>query len=194
MIESPDDKLTIKNLKEGDVLSFDKIFNKYNRKVYYFAKSYLKSKEEAEDVVQNVFLNIWKYRDQINEYYVFSRYLFKITYTETCKRFRKQASSRKHFEEMLQNLSLEDNSTDLDIEFNDLQKTVSKLIDNLPSRQRVIFLFSVKDQLTNDQIAQKLNISKKTVDNYLARAKTFIRKTLSDGSILPTLFICLFLK
>jgi RNA polymerase sigma-70 factor (ECF subfamily) len=79
MTQYLDDKLIIKNLKEGDVLSFDSIFKKYHKKVYYFAISYLKNKEEAEDVVQEVFINLWKYRDQINEYYVFSKYLFKIT-------------------------------------------------------------------------------------------------------------------
>ena len=54
----PVDKLIIKKLKEGDILSFDYIFKKYNKKVYYFAISYLKSKEEAEDVVQEVFMNL----------------------------------------------------------------------------------------------------------------------------------------
>ena len=101
-----DDKVIIKKLKEGDVLSFDEIFKKYHKKVYYFALSYLKNKEEAEDIVQEVFMNLWKYRDQINEYYVFSKYLFKITYNATCKRFRKQASDKKQLEEVLQSIPL----------------------------------------------------------------------------------------
>src|ERR1035437_8477252 len=106
MTQYPDDKLVIKNLKEGDVLSFDNIFKKYNKKVYYFALSYLKNKEEAEDVVQEVFMNLWKSREQINEYYVFSKYLFKITYNATCKKFRKQASDKKQLDEVLQNFPL----------------------------------------------------------------------------------------
>jgi DNA-directed RNA polymerase specialized sigma24 family protein len=114
MTQYLDDKLIIKNLKEGDVLSFDNIFKKYNKNVYYFALSYLKNKEEAEDVVQEVFMNLWKYRDQINEYYVFSKYLFKITYNATCKKFRKQGLDKKQLEEVQQNFILEDNSTNLD--------------------------------------------------------------------------------
>jgi RNA polymerase sigma-70 factor (ECF subfamily) len=58
-----DDKLAVSKLKEGDVTSFDDIFKKYHKKVYYFANSYLKNKEEAEDVVQEVFMNIWRHRD-----------------------------------------------------------------------------------------------------------------------------------
>ena len=95
MTQYLDDKICIKNLKKGDVLSFDDIFKKYNKKVYYFAFSYLKNREEAQDVVQEVFMNLWRHREQINEYYVFSKYLFKITFNSTCKRFRKLASDKK---------------------------------------------------------------------------------------------------
>jgi len=191
MTQYLDDKLNIKSLKKGDVLSFDNIFKKYNKKVYYFALSYLKNKEEAEDVVQEVFMNLWKFRDQINEYHVFSRYLFKITYNATCKIFRKQSPNKKQLKKVMQNFTIEDNSTNLDIEYNNLLKTTNLLIDKLPSRQKNIFLLSIKEQMTNEQIAQQLNISKKTVENYLALAKSSLRKSLSDGRILSILFICL---
>ena len=189
----PDDKLIIKNLKEGDVLSFDNIFKKYNKKVYYFALSYLKNKEEAEDVVQEVFMNLWKFRDQISEYYVFSRYLFKITYNATLKKIRKQASDKKQLEEVIQNFILEDNSTNLDIEYNNLLETINLLINKLPLRQKDIFLLSTKEQLTNEQIAQQLNVSKKTVENYLAKVKTYLKKSLSDRRLMSILFFWLFL-
>ena len=194
MTQYLDDKLVIKNLKEGDVLSFDNIFKKYNKKVYYFALSYLKNKEEAEDVVQDVFMNLWKYRDQINEYYVFSKYLFKITYNSTCKKFRKQTSDKKQMEEVMRNFIFEDNSTNLDIEYNNLLETANSIIEKMPSRQKYIFLLSINELLTNEQIAQQLNISKKTVENYLARAKTSLKKSLTDGCILSVLFFCLFFK
>ena len=194
MAQYLDDKLIIKNLKGGDVLSFDKIFKKYNKKVYYFALSYLKNKEEAEDVVQDVFMNLWKYRDQINEYYVFSKYLFKITYNSTCKKFRKQTSDKKQMEEVMRNFIFEDNSTNLDIEYNNLLETANSIIEKMPSRQKYIFLLSINELLTNEQIAQQLNISKKTVENYLARAKTSLKKSLTDGCILSVLFFCLFFK
>jgi RNA polymerase sigma-70 factor (ECF subfamily) len=192
MTQCIDDKLCIKNLKKGDVLSFDDIFKKYNKKVYSFALSYLKNREEAQDVVQEVFMNLWRYRDQINEYYVFSKYLFKITYNATCKRFRKQASDRKQMEEVVRNSILEDDSTNLEIEYNNLLETANTFIEKLPSRQKKIFLLSVNDHLTAEQIARQLNISKKTVENYLAQVKTSLKKSFSNGGILSLLFVCLF--
>lgn len=193
MTQYLDDKIFIKNLKKGDVLSFDEIFKRYNKKVYCFALSYLKNREEAQDVVQEVFMNLWRYRDQINEYYVFSKYLFKITYNATCKRFRKQASDKKQMEEVARNSNLEDNSTNLEIEYNSLVETANAIIEKMPARQKKIFLLSVNDQLTTEQIAQQLNISKKTVENYLSKVKTSLKKSFSDGRILLVLFFFLFL-
>ncbi|MGV8094531.1 MAG: RNA polymerase sigma factor [Mangrovibacterium sp.] len=194
MIQNIEDKLVVSKLKEGDVASFDAIFKKYHKKVYYFAKSYLKNKEEAEDVVQEVFMNLWRHRDQINEHYIFSKYLFKITYNATCKRFRKQASEKKHLEEVLQSTSIEDNSTKLDLEYNNLVETKNLLINKLPERQKNILLLSIEEQLTCEEISQKLNISKKTVENYLSSAKTYLRKSLGDGGMLSVLFMTLFLR
>jgi RNA polymerase sigma-70 factor (family 1) len=192
MTQYLDDKLIIENLKKGDVLSFDNIFKKYNKKVYRFALSYLKNREEAQDVVQEVFMNLWRNRDQINGYYVFSKYLFKITYNVVCKRFRKQASDKKQMEEVARNSIMEDDSTNLEIEYNNLLETANAIIEKMPARQKMIFLLSVNDHLTTEQIAQQLNISKKTVENYLSIVKTSLKKSFSNGGVLSVLFVCLF--
>jgi RNA polymerase sigma-70 factor (family 1) len=187
------EKILVERLKEGDVLAFDQIYKRYNRKVYYFAFSYLKDRAESEDIVQEVFMNLWKFREQINEYYTFSRYIFKITYNSTCKRFRKQVSDRRHIEEVLKHLDIEDDSTKVDIEFNNLVEVTNQLINKLPERQKSIFIFSIEENLSTSQIAEKLNISKKSVDNYLAMAKRTLRKSMFDEGILAFLFICLFI-
>lgn len=194
MAHYTDDKLIIDKLKKGDVLSFDNLFRKYNKKVYFFALSYLKNSEEAEDVVQDVFLNLWRYRDHISEYFDFSSYLFRITYNVTCKRFWKQASDRKHLEEVIKNVSIDDDSTNLDIEYQNLLETTDRLIEKLPVRQKDILLLSLKEHLDSTQIARRLNISKKTVENYLAMAKASLRRSLADGRLLSVLFVWLFLN
>ncbi|HPC98046.1 MAG TPA: sigma-70 family RNA polymerase sigma factor [Bacteroidales bacterium] len=188
-----EDKEDIKNLKKGDVISFDNIFRKYNRKVYYFAKSYLKDKDEAEDVVQDVFMNLWRFREQINEYNVFSRYLFKITFNAVCRKFRKMRPGNKSLDSILERLDLEDNSTNLEVEFNNILETVNQLIAKMRSREKEVFLLSTNEQLDNDQIASRLGISRKSVDNYLSNAKTFLKKSLTERGILYILFFWLFL-
>ena len=194
MIEDLDDKVIINKLKKGEVSSFDDIFKKYHKKIYYFAISYLQNKEEAEDVVQEVFMNLWKYREQISEYYVFSHYLFKMTYNATCKKFRKQTSDKKHLEEIFKTISIEDDSTKFNIEYDNLMETANKLIERLPSRQKEILLLSIEKHLSTEEIAHKLDISTKTVENYLAMAKSFLRRSFANGGILSVLYFCLFIK
>ena len=131
-------------------------------------------------------------RDQINDYYVFSKYLFKITYNATCKKFRKQVSDKKQLDEVLRSITIEDYTTDLEIEYNNLLETANLLIAKLPSRQKEILLLSINEQLENEQIANKLHITKKSVDNYLTRAKSSLRKSLVDARLLSLLFFLLF--
>lgn len=189
-----EDNEIVKRFKEGDVLSFDRLFNKYHKKVYYFALSYLKNKEDAEEIVQEVFLSIWRCREQINEYYAFNRYLFKITYNAICKSFRKQASNKKQAENLLKEMVLEDGSTNIEIEYNNLFETARSYIEKLPVRQKSVLLLSINEQFTNEQIAKKLNISKKTVDNHLTKAKAFLKKSLINCGILSILFYWLIIK
>ena len=194
MTDNNIDKINVDSLIKGDVQSYEELFNKYNKKVYYFALSYLKNKDEAEDVVQEVFMNIWRFRNQINKYFEFSKYLFKITYNETCRKFRKQASEKRHIEEVSTITSLEDNTTKLDIEYDNLVEFTKRLVEKLPDRQKEIFIMRVSDQLDPDMIAEKLNISKKTVENQLAIVKKTLREALEKGGIILMLFIYLFIR
>jgi RNA polymerase sigma-70 factor (ECF subfamily) len=93
----------------------------------------------------------------------------------------------------MQNGPLEDNSTDIDIEYNNLLETANAFINKMPARQKEIYFLSIKEQLTTEQIAQQLKISKKTVENYLSQVKTCVKKSFSEGKILSCLFFSLFL-
>jgi len=191
---NPDDRIMIKKLKEGDVLSFDRIYEMYHKRVYYFALSYLKNREEAEEIVQEVFLNLWRSREQIKEYYVFSRYIFKISFNAIHKSFRKQSSDRKHMENIIKDIVLEDDSTNIDLEYNNLMELADRYIEKLPPKQKSVFLMSITENLTNQDIAQKLKISRKTVDNHLSNARAFLKKSFIDGRLISALFFSLFLK
>ena len=74
------EKTYLSALRNDDVKSFDKLFSDYGKRLYHFAYGYLKAKEEAEGVVQEVFLRIWRNRKQLNPDLSFKAYLFKIAY------------------------------------------------------------------------------------------------------------------
>jgi len=156
--------------------------------LYYFTYAYLKSKEEAEGIVQEVFLRIWRNRRKLKPDLSFKAYLFKITYHCILEIF-KQNSSRQiylhavtseavHFtEEMNERLN-----------YQMLLEKVDSLITQLPSRQREVLIKRKREDLPVKEIALQLNISPKTVENHLTEALKKIRQGLGDN-IIESMFL-----
>ena len=74
------DKELVSELKKDNIEAFNQIFYAYSSKLYHFAYGYLKSKEDAEEMVQEIFSKIWDKRANINEEYQFRSYLFSIAF------------------------------------------------------------------------------------------------------------------
>ena len=86
----------VERLCVGDVEAFDLIFEKYSRHLFGFALSYLKSKEETEELVQDVFLKIWENRKKLKKESSLKSYLFTITYHNICQIFRRRQVYKNH--------------------------------------------------------------------------------------------------
>lgn len=184
----------IKKLAKGDAKSFDVIFSRYNKKVYAFSLRNLKNKEDAEGIVQDVFINLWKDRTKLTEIRNLDAWIFSICFNTIRKHFRQLMREKKHLQRFSEHLFDEDNSTSIDIEYNDLLEKVERIIEKLPDRQKTIFYLNKKEGLSNDEISERLKITKKTVENHLTIAKSFIKKSLIDEGLVSMLFYWLFVK
>ena len=89
----------VEKLQKGDLDAFDQIFKKYGDRLFGFAFSYLKSKEETEGLVQDVFLKIWENRKNLKKESSLKSYLFTIAYHNMCRLFRKKQIHEKYLEE-----------------------------------------------------------------------------------------------
>ena len=184
----------INPLSKGDIFCFDAIYLEYNKKIYSFALSFLKNKEDSEGIVQEVFLTLWRKRAEIKMDQDIGAYLFTITYNTIRKHFRKLARERKHLKEFSINTITEDDSTSSRIEYSNLLEIAESAIEQLPSRQKTIYHLSMRDGLNNKEIAEKLKISTRTVENHLYRAKSQLKRTMFDSSLTSLLFFSLFLQ
>jgi len=189
-----DEHKLIKNLIKGDAVSFDEIFERFNKKVYAFSISNLKNKQDAEEVVQEVFYYLWKDRAKLKELKSLDAWIFAISFNIIRKHFRKLARERKILENFSETKLSKDNSTVTDVEYNDLLEKAEKIIEKLPARQKNIYLLSKRQGLSNTEISTKLNITNKTVENHLSTAKTFLKRALVDERLLSLLFFWLFVK
>ena len=174
----------VQRLKENDKPAFELIFNKFSKKLYYFTLSYVHSKAETEEIIQNVFVALWENRDMLSEAFPIQNYLYKVTINHIYNYYKHQLVRRRYVNNMILEGTDEDHEALQGILTNDLGEIVNKIVGELPLRQRVIFKLSRTDGLCHAEIAQRLGLSVRSVENQIYRALKYIREKLNKESIL----------
>jgi len=181
-------------MKKGDLKAFDIIFKKYSRRLYVFVFRYVKQEADAEEIVQEVFIKIWKSRDKINVYTSFESFLFTIAHNATVNLLKKRAIEQKYVEHVKSIQYIEESYELTDeIHYKELKQKFQGVFNELSPRQKEIFQLSREDGLSNKEIAEKLGISVQTVKNHLVTTLSFLKSKLNNGMLISSLFISLFL-
>jgi len=180
-------------LQKGSMSAFEKLFEYYSQKLYRFALSYLKSDLEAEDLVQEVFLKIWENRTNIKTGTSFQSYLFTIAFNSIRKNFNDKAKLDKFRTDLLDFLSHENPSLENRPDFESLLTKLDSLIDQMPERIKEIYLMRKKEGKAVRDIAEKLSISTKTVENQITEAMNYLKKEIAKDQISGILFFYMFL-
>ncbi len=186
------DQKLVKTLKKGDVFAFNELFHKYSQKVYNFSIKHLENEEDVKDLVQEIFMKIWDKRKEIDANKSFNGFLFTITLNLIRNYFRKKVKDRKLVNKWLEETEPYSDSTKLSIEFRSLEKVVNTIVEQLPPKRRMVFRLSRNEGISNDDIARRMNIQKKTVENHLNLALRYLRERLQEQSFLVILFFVLF--
>lgn len=175
--------------------AFDLIYHTYCRRLHAFALKFLKHDQDAEEIVQEVFIKIWEYREKINAYTSFESYLFTISYNTTMSLLRKRLSESKSREylKLTQPIYAAEHVVD-ELYYKQLNDRVTSLLEELTPRQREIFLLSREEGLSHKDIGQRLNISEKTVNNHMVSILKFLRKNMGASMAVILLFVYLFLS
>jgi len=185
-----DDSLLVKSLSKGNIPAFNTLFGKYGSRLYRFAYGYLRSTEEAEELVQEVFTTIWEKRAQLKEELSFKAFLFTIAFNLIKKNFRNRVHASEYFKTgIMEDFDIETSDR---VTYNSLHQFISELVDKLSARRKEIFIKSRFEGLSIKEIAKELKISHKTVENHLTDALKFIRANLQRESISAILFFALF--
>ena len=181
----------LRSLIKGDTEAFEEIYRKYNKKIYAFSLKYLKSKEDAEGVVQDVFLNLWQNCKKLRKDSNLDAWFFTITFNAIRKKFRNLSRQKKHHEEY-GSLVIDYSDDVTEVEYHDLLDKTNSLIKKLPPQQKKVFILYKEKEYNISEISEQLNISKKTVENHLYRARMYIKGALKKEGLLSMLFLILF--
>jgi RNA polymerase sigma-70 factor (ECF subfamily) len=186
------ESLLVQNLSKGNLLAFNTLYNEYSNRLYRFALGYLKSEAEAEELVQEVFTKIWEKRADLKRELSFKSFLFTIAFNIIRRHFRTKAYLSEYFKTGV--ISEPDMQTSQKITYDSLYQYITELVNQLPERRKEIFIKSRYEGLSIKEIAEKLKISHKTVENQLTDALKFIRTNLNRENIPVILFFFLFIS
>jgi RNA polymerase sigma-70 factor (ECF subfamily) len=128
----PEDIELVERLHEGDIEAFDLVYKKYSGKLYSFGLKYLKSTDEAEELVQSVFLKLWENVRILRKESSFKSYLFTIAYNDICKIFRKRSYNSKFIEETLYDNAQSSSRSEESIDYQSVLNRVQEIIEKLP--------------------------------------------------------------
>lgn len=190
-----DEKLLVSKLREGNHLAFDTLFELYFDRLFRFTVSIIKNKNDAEEIVHDVFVKVWDKRSSINTYYSFKSYLFSITYHMMISFLRKQKNNESGLDEGVDNIpDSADSAADTQLLYKEQLAMIDQLINEMPYMRRKIFRMSRYEGLSYAEIAMKFGISKNTVENHIASALKYLRKKAGDRGLSFLLALCLFLS
>jgi RNA polymerase sigma factor (sigma-70 family) len=161
-------------LREGDDSCFKEIYELYHFKVFCFVKKYTSQLADSEDVTQNVFIHLWKYRTKLDPNINLEAILFKSSKQEISKWYKKQ--NRIFSVENDQLIKELDSVSESDEAINSKLEKIEYLLNKIPPKRRKIFNLHKFDDLSYKEIAVEMDMSPSAVANQISKTLQFLKK------------------
>jgi len=169
----------------------EELFRKYYKILRAYAYRLSGDKDVSEDIVQDVYYELWKKRDELVMEDTIKYYLFRSIYTKTLnylnsKIYTHQETFEQSTEGRIQQIYLQSQLYDQesDLMYKELQAEVNAAINDLPEQCKKVFILSRKYELKNREIAEELGISVKTVEKHISKALSQLRLSLKDANLI----------
>jgi RNA polymerase sigma-70 factor (ECF subfamily) len=187
-LHSENDSWLLEKIKQGDGAAFRRLFDKYWQDLFRLACKRLPSREDAADIVQEVFLSLWNNHGKLNAGNDLAAYLFVSLRNRIFNYYEKQAVRFKYLLNQSFNPVQSEDAIVGSIQQKELQQIIAAEIEKMPDKMREIYQLSREQQLSISEIATLLMISPQTVKNQLHRALDRLRQSLRDQTGLLILF------
>lgn len=178
------DNELLERIKCDDINAFETLYQRMWEPLYLFALKRLKSKPDAEDVVQQVFMSIWENRASKNISGSFSNYIFTAVRYEVIDQLAAMLKDQQKAEHLQQHILPDFNETLENLLAKEMDKEISEYIQHMPAQMQKIFRLSREEDLSPKEIAKILAISEKTVRNQLSIAVNNLRPLVKESLIL----------
>ena len=162
-------------LREGNAHAFETIYRNYWDKLYAIAGRRLDSSAEAEEAIQDIFLNLWKRRDTFKLKKGFDNYFAVAVKFEVINRLAKRAREQARNHAIASELITSNETPFYRFDFEQLQKQLEDIIQTLPPKCQLVYRMSRQEEYTNKKIAEELDISEKAVEKHITSANKTLR-------------------
>lgn len=172
-------------LEKGENIAFETLFRLYYTKLIHISKGYSIEHEDAEGIVQNVFLKLWEKKHELKKISNINSYLYKMTKNKCLDHIKhekvKLSYSKNDFNKKsnIEYQFIKDETASLLLE-NELQKKIKESINLLPEKCKQVFIKSRVEGLKHKEISKIMDISKRTVDNHISNALKLMRYHLRE--------------
>lgn len=159
--------------------AFQEAFEKFYQPLCRFASGYISDKDSAEEIVQQVFINLWDHRNEIDPQKDLKSYLYTSVKNRCLNHIRDHKKFRNYYldVELELEIPVSDHSKR---ELADLEKQVAQALDKLPEKCREVFMLCRFEEMKYKEVALKLDISQKTVEAQMSKALKILREELKD--------------
>lgn len=170
----------ILKIREGDIGSFEQVFHSHCKELVRYANTILKNTDEAEDIVQQLFVNLWQKRESLQVNTSIRSYLYRAVHNNCLNRIQ-QLSVQQTYTAYL-GYAGEQHSAPASaaVQQKEVEKAIEEAMEKLPEQCRKIFKLSRQEGMKYQQIADELNLSVKTVENQMGKALKHMREQLKD--------------
>lgn len=180
LINGIEESKLILRLSEGDKTAFEILFRHYYPGLVIYASKFVQDRSEAEEIVQEFFIRLWEKHHKIKSSPTLKSYVFQSVKNSSLNFIRDKKVSLPIIEELVQKSNTElIFNPDLYIA-SELQQKIESAVNGLPEKCREVFLMSRFRNMKNDEIAQELNISKRTVETHISNAIKVLKSELKD--------------
>ena len=172
------DRILVKSLKNDDVTAFNELYKRYHSKVFQLGTRFLPYKEDAEEIVQMVFIAVWNNRNKIDETLNFGSYILSIARHGICNALRKAVYRQGYIDYLQQNNTEHAFVTEEAVLFNELETRLHDILEKMPLKRREIFRLHREEGLSYKEISKRLSITSSTVNTQLTKALDYIRRNI----------------
>lgn len=175
-------------LQDGDRKAFAELFGRYNGLLYAHAYKMIGEKEEARDVVQEIFTSLWDQRENLSVKSNFAGFLYASIRNRIFNLMLHHKVQEKYLQSIGDFVESSEAETDYMVRTKELQAIIEAEVAKLPAKMREVFELSRKHHLSHKEIANELGLSEKTVKNQVNNALKILRGKLGLMAYLYLLF------